>query len=198
MDKIKSCFIAFDRLTHFSYEIILGRKGKSATILLQFQREDFFHLAGLHKLTDLAQIRNRKHEYVFRDILSGMITEEGLSASVRFSDIGNRIVLLEQLEKMLDGDDLYFAYDSKEHPNSKISAKYLVSGSIADITAFLFLDESKSGTYFPRSFFPMEQKDFRVGLKRYTLLRKTKINTDTNEREQQYEYISKSKVGASV
>lgn len=193
MEKIKLCAVSFSRLTACQYEIVLGRKGKSVTVLLGFRIEDFFHLAGLQKLTDLTQIRDRKHEYVFQDILNGRITDANLATSTRFSEIEHRIDLLAQIEQMLDGDDLYFAYDVNAHPYSKICAKYLVSGSIDGTTAFLFLDENKAGTYFPRSFFPMEQKDYRIGLKKYTLLKKTKINLDTAERELQFRYIPSQK-----
>ena len=192
MDKLQSCAASFARLLHTRYEITLARKGKTAFIQLCFQPADFFHVAGLHKLTDIAQIRDRKHLYVFQDILDGTITEADAMASCRYSEIGTRIAALTHLEQMLDGDDLYFAYDENAHPYSRINAKFLVSGTIDDAIAFLFLDNGDNGIYFPRSFFPMERTDYRRGLRKFTLLEKSKVNTSTGQRTLQFRYASNS------
>ena len=194
MDNIQACARAFEHLKQYKYELVLARKGVAVTLLLGFQTEDFFHLAGLHKLTDLAQIRDRKHAYVYRDIMSGKITDRSLASSSQFRVVERRAKALSELEQMLDGDDLYFAYDVNKHPYSSIQAKYLVSGSAGNETAFLFLDESAAGTYYARSFFPMDRQDFRVGLRKYTLIEKTKINLVTGARVQQYKRLPKSKI----
>ena len=41
---------AFSSLLSVSYHIVLGRKGKAIDIVIVFKSENFFHLAGLHKL----------------------------------------------------------------------------------------------------------------------------------------------------
>ncbi|MCI9361287.1 MAG: hypothetical protein HFG65_10075 [Hungatella sp.] len=52
MDLLQKCAQEFDRLVLYQYHIIIGRKGKTLEFTISFDRADFHHLAGLHKLRD--------------------------------------------------------------------------------------------------------------------------------------------------
>ena len=47
---------AFSKLLDIEYEFILGRKGKSVVLRVEFQKLHFFHLAGLQYLRDLPRL----------------------------------------------------------------------------------------------------------------------------------------------
>ena len=108
MDDIQSAALAIERLKNCVYEITLGRKGKLTRIILVFTEDDLHHLAGLHKLVDIEQIRSGKRSRIYESILSGTITGGFLKKSTRYHEIEARIQALVYLEDMLDGDQLYF------------------------------------------------------------------------------------------
>lgn len=41
---------AYQELMTVEYQVVLGRKGKAHTIEIAFRADNFYHLAGLHKL----------------------------------------------------------------------------------------------------------------------------------------------------
>ena len=41
---------AYQKLMTVEYQVVLGRKGKAHTIEIAFRADNFYHLAGLHKL----------------------------------------------------------------------------------------------------------------------------------------------------
>ena len=55
MDKLQQRAIAFKQLINYQYKIKLGRKGQIHNIVIDFQKQDFFHLIGLQKLKDIRQ-----------------------------------------------------------------------------------------------------------------------------------------------
>ena len=50
MDKLQLCAKAFQKLLEYEYHFIIGRKGKLREFYLNFDKADFHHLSGLHKL----------------------------------------------------------------------------------------------------------------------------------------------------
>ena len=53
MDKLQEKALSFKRLLDYEYRIILGRKNVQTEINISFEKSDFSHLIGLHKLTDI-------------------------------------------------------------------------------------------------------------------------------------------------
>lgn len=107
MDKLQERAKTFHRLMDYEYNIILGRKGKLTEISINFEATDFFHLIGLHKLTDIINGR-LPGEKVFYDCLKGNITYNDLAQSTFFSKLGNRFEYFNRLEDMLDNNNIIF------------------------------------------------------------------------------------------
>lgn len=51
---------AYQELMKYRYVFLLGHKGIAETLTLEFTKEAFHHLAGLHKI-GIARIRNKKY-----------------------------------------------------------------------------------------------------------------------------------------
>lgn len=66
MDLLQECANAFQRLLVYEYHFIIGRKGQKREFKLSFQESDFHHLAGLHKLKDIAQIQQGMREKIYQ------------------------------------------------------------------------------------------------------------------------------------
>ena len=52
MDLIYECAAKFIHLEQYEYTFIVSKNRKTWKIALNFRDSDFFHLAGLHYLTD--------------------------------------------------------------------------------------------------------------------------------------------------
>ena len=191
MDKLQEAAETFKRLLGYKYRFVIGRKGIKKEFWLDFDRADFHHLCGLHKLKDIAQLQQGMRSRVFDEILAGNITEELIEKSEFFSDMSMRIEPLSHLEEMLDNNELIFRYNEKVQKFSVIRADYLLEEEILRTRTFLFLGGREgSDIQMCRTFFPLQRVDYTEGQPKYTLLRKEKFNTVTGETETQYNRLS--------
>ena len=176
MDLLQECASAFQLLMEYEYHFVIGRKGKLREFDLTFEKADFHHLAGLHKLKDIAQIQQGMRAKVFDRILKGDISEELIQKSVYYEQMSGRIFPLKDLEKMLDDNKMIFRYNEKIHKFSLIKADYLLEGKANEIPTFLFLGKRKDEerNQMCRTFFRIEDKDYTIGQPQYTLLKKEK------------------------
>lgn len=190
MDKLYESAKAFSVLTDIEYHLIIGRKGKAVTLHVTFEPAQFHHLAGLHKLKDLA-LASRNREGVFRDILQGKYTLEDIMKSDFLEDCLVRLGPLGCLEHLFDANQLVFRYDANVQVFSVIEADFLMSTPLQDGTIYVFLAQSDVDTYFCRSIFPQTGRDYTQGQAKFTLLYKEKINRRTGAREIQYDRLHK-------
>lgn len=191
MDLLIKCASAYQKLIGCEYLFTLGRKGKITEIALRFSDTDFHHLAGLHKLKDIS-IARANRSTVFTQILNGQITFQTIAKSQFLPEIKSRLNSLPHLESLLDGNQIIFRYNQKIYPFSAIESEFLLKmgdGTILGIT-FLFLDQSKQGIYFCKSFFPMEKTDYTRGQMQYTLLKKEKCILKTGQTMIQFDRLS--------
>ena len=176
MDKLQKCAKAFENLLEIQYRIIIGRKGKTAELVIGFSKLDFHHLMGLGKLKDL-RIAKQNRGSVFDEIITGITTYETLTKSRYLAQIENRFEPLALVEQLLDDNRLVFRYNTKLNQFSLIEADYLLSTPFENSDIYIFIAEHKdTGKYFCRSFFPKEKKDYTEGQPRYTMLYKEKRN----------------------
>lgn len=177
MDEIQKAAVFFKKLLDLkiSYKIIAGKKGKLYTVDILFQKDHFVHLAGLHKLDDLPNIKNATREAVFDNIISGTITDNYISKSVYYPEIKDRIAALADLENLIDNNNIIFKFYSKFNFGSMISADYLLCSKRAAQDIYIFLDKDKKmNSHFCRSFFPKGKRDYTARQSQLSLLYKEK------------------------
>ena len=197
-NKLQKCALAFKKLIDFQYEIVIGRKGQTYKIFLNFSETEFVHLAGLHKLTDNDFFRTTSRKKVFEYAVNGNIVYNTLAKSENFCLIEERIKYLEYLENILDRNDIVFKYNSKKNVFSVIQADYLLQSTHSGKEIYIFLDKlDNSDFHFCRSFFPKEDRDYTAGQTKYTLLYKKKINKVTGESEIQYNKLHREELEAN-
>ena len=192
MNLIQTCATAFQHLLPYEYHFVIGRKGQMREFNLNFDKADFHHLLGLHKLKDIAQIQQGMREKIFDKILSGEINDELIRKSAFFNQMESRLIPLIGLEEMLDGNNLIFRYNAKIQKFSLIKADYLLEGYANKISSFLFLgkrDDDES-SQMCRTFFRISDVDYRIGQPQYTLLKKEKRNLLTGESIVQFNRLS--------
>ena len=193
MDLLQECANAFQRLLVYEYHFIIGRKGQKREFKLSFQESDFHHLAGLHKLKDIAQIQQGMREKIFQKIIMGKITLKQLEKSVYFGEMKERILPLSGLEGMLDDNSMIFRYNEKILRFSLIRADYLLEGMAREIPSFLFLGKRKDNKQeqMCRTFFRKGDRDYTEGQPMYTLLKKEKIHIPSKQIDVQYNQMDK-------
>lgn len=159
---------------------------------LTFDKADFHHLLGLHKLKDITQIQQGMREKVFDKMLEGNISMELIRKSAYYNLMQGRILPLIGLETMLDNNKIIFRYNEKIQKYSLIKADYLLEGEASSIPAYLFLGKRKNDEkeQMCRTFFPIGEKDYTEGQPLYTLLKKEKKNLLTKEVVVQYDRLT--------
>lgn len=181
-------------LLNREYYFILGKSKNEIHIRLKFSEIEFYHICGLHKLKDIAEINNPNKKQLFNDIISKKISSDLFKKSSYYIDVEERIELIENLEDFLDSNNTIFKYNKLTNTFSLIEADYLLKNSDADKNIYLFIsrENKQSDTYFCRSAFSRDksQRDYADGQKRYTLLYKEKIDLTTNEKQVLYTHSS--------
>lgn len=191
MDKLQERAIAFRQLMDYQYVIKLGRKGQIYSFVIDFQKQDFFHLIGLQKLTDLRFLK-RSSEYIFNSCLKGKLTYSMLEKSEYFDELGYRFDCFHLLESILDDNELIFKCNiNSMRVYSNIKADYMLQNLKDELTFYIFTEKrSNADTQFCKSFFENSEKDYSKGQTKMTLLYKEKINKITGKSEIQYDELS--------
>lgn len=192
MDLLQECALVFQTLFAYEYHFVIGRKGQLREFYLTFEKADFHHLSGLHKLKDIAQIQQGMRGKIFEQILNGNISSELIEKSAYYEQMRGRILPLTDLEKMLDDNKMIFRYNEKVHKFSLIKADYLLEGQANSIPSFLFLGKRNDDEMeqMCRTFFRIEDKDYTEGQPQYTLLKKEKRHLPSGVVTIQYDRLT--------
>lgn len=187
MDKLQERAFSFKRLLDYDYKIILGRKGVKTELIIDFEKTDFPHLIGLHKLTDVLN-GNIATEKLFNDCMTGKISYNTISKSKFFQKLGNRFEYFDKLEAMLDSNDIIFKCNTNIMSNfSKIIADFELKNVYEELIFYLFIEKrTHSERQYCKSFIQESNIDYTYGQTKMTLLYKEKINKITGETEIQY------------
>ena len=191
MDKLQERAVSFKRLIDYEYKIVLGRKGKKTEIVIIFEKSDFPHLIGLHKLTDVLS-GNMATEKLFDKCLCGKISYETISKSRFFQKLGNRFEYFNKLEEMLDSNDIIFKCNTNKLSGfSRIIADFELKNVYEELVFYLFIEKrNKSEKQYCKSFIQESIIDYTYGQTKMTLLYKEKINKITGDVIVQYDRLS--------
>ena len=62
MDKLQKTALAYQLVMRVQYYFEIAKKNTKREFVLTFEREDFFHMAGLHKLKDVTTLQIEKRD----------------------------------------------------------------------------------------------------------------------------------------
>lgn len=145
MELLLQCAENYEKLLNIAYRFIIARKGVKREFTLTFQKSDFHHIAGLHKLADARQVLRNTRESIFDKILNGDITQKLIEKSDFYSQMSARLEHLFRLEEILDSEHLIFKYNENVRVYSRIKSDFLIEGRLESSIVYLFLgsrDES--------------------------------------------------------
>ncbi|MFG6337448.1 MAG: hypothetical protein K1W31_03095 [Lachnospiraceae bacterium] len=194
MDKLQKTVLAYQTVMQTQYYFEIAKKNTKIEFVLTFEKEDFFHMAGLHKLKDVTTLQIEMSKgIIFDRIANGNITFDQVKNSYFYQDIEKRLSYLEKIQKLLDSNQIVFQYLESRNKASYIKADYLLEEGYKTDIIYIFLNERSKAEkgQIPimccRSFFPMNQLDYTRNQPSYTLLKKIKIDTHTGNRTVQYD-----------
>ena len=170
---------AFSKLLDIEYQFVLGRKDKTVSLTIEFQKYHFFHLAGLQYLKDLSRLFIPA-EGVYNQIESGQLPVSYIESSNNYDYIKGRVEYLPTLEYIFDSNDTIFKYNPELQAFSVIEADFLLRNEINKVPIFVFLSKDKNKKYFCKTFFPQGKKDYTERQTKWTVLFKKKIVKSTN------------------
>lgn len=190
MDKLQERALSFKRLLDYEYKIILGRKNVQTEINISFEKSDFSHLIGLHKLTDVLT-GDIATEKIFDRCISGKISYDTISKSTFFVKLGNRFEYFNKLEDILDSNDIIFKCNTNSmSAYSKIKADFGLKNILEELTFYLFIQKRNySEKQFCKSFIQEDNIDYTYGQTKMTLLYKEKIYKKTGDSVIQFNKI---------
>ncbi len=194
MDKLQERAFSFKKLLDYEYKIILGRKGKKTELVINFEKTDFPHLIGLHKLTDVLN-GNIATEKLFDNCLTGRVSYDTISKSRFFQKLGNRFEYFDKLETMLDSNDIIFKCNTNNMTAfSRIIADFELKNIYVGLIFYLFIERRNySEKQYCKSFIQESTIDYTYGQTKMTLLYKEKTNKITGESEIQYDKLTDKK-----
>lgn len=195
MGTIYDAAVKFQELMEFEYNIVLGYRGKSVEVPIRFDENDFHHLCGLHKLTDLQYISSAKNKpALFKEILDKKITDSVLKQSSYYlsDEVYDRINRVNELPTLLnslsDKTTSLYKFNKNANSGSNIPGNYLIRGQTNDQKTVYFVllnDSVDPNKYFGISIFSRDlsdkkQRDFADGHTPNTLLyvSKTPLTAD--------------------
>lgn len=139
------------------YHLKAGKRGQIIEFDIVFKEEHFVHLTGLHKLTDIPQIKKNNTSSVFRSILNGQLLFTTIQKSKYYKNIENRINCFYELretvftkELMVKSLDGYF---------NKIDADYMLTKNKEIGYLHLFL-KNKTNYAIPITFIYNENDNY--------------------------------------
>lgn len=187
MDKLQERAESFRKLLDNEYIIKLGRKNQITELTINFERSDFFHLIGLHKLKDVINGKLRTDK-IFTNCLKGNISYKMIEKSEFFCSLGNRFEYFNQLEKMLDSNEIIFKCNTNSMKKySRIIADYELKSMHENLTFYLFIEKrAYSHNQYCKSFIHDNVVDYTYGQTKMTLLYKEKLNKRTGDSIIQY------------
>lgn len=137
MDLIYEAAAKFLALEQFEYHFVVSRKRNLLTINLNFMDTDFFHIAGLHYLTDIVIPQDRR-KTMDEILIKHTISEQVISGSAHYvsrdskKDVKSRIKELRFLEEYLDTNNFIriFNVRNQKGMSSVIEADYLIESCL--------------------------------------------------------------------
>lgn len=177
----------YEKLLNTEYVLTVrkNRNSNPQVIRLRFDKSDFHHICGLHKLATAPQLKTEASQTVFEKIISRVYEDQMFEKDPDYSKIEERIALITDLVSFLESDNTVLKINRNSPVRfSKIDADFVVSQR--DLHHSLLFVKSFDGSdiYHPCSCFKrsLKDRDITQGDIKLHIIKKERVNLDTNER----------------
>lgn len=162
MDLIKKCAEVFRNYVGYNYTFILDC---NMSINVMFTSGQFYHLAGLQYLKDIAQVNirqsNNSATNIFKKILSNNITQQLIENSSFYDKIYERLLYFANFDDVMTAK-LIIDFDYTKLPKTKIMSRYLLYKQYGDVYVILGLKYDEKKNIFAPETFIVEHSDYYI------------------------------------
>lgn len=149
----------------------------------------FHHLMGLQKLNDIPSLmkspRNNTN-YIFRNIINGIITLDEIGKSQYFNEIEARLKHFSQINRIIEFEEIIVDFNPSLLISSKIvEADYVLFKRSNDnmyLNLFLKSDEKNGMAQIPLTFIPHKTDYYTYGQKVIKILSMTEVARCTKQK----------------
>lgn len=192
MDILYQAAKKFESLLSIEYIFTMGRKGKKHEIHLIFDKTDFAHLAGLHKLTDIAILKNPANK-IFDSIINKELTFEMINKSKFLQSAIERLTIIEHFDFIFTQQNSHFKWVKPSNDYSRIDCDFLIYffyedfESSTEIEGYLFLEKyRKKNNHLCKSTFQKTDTAYEKNQRKMTLLKTVKKDKIENSEKTKF------------
>jgi len=162
MDLLLECINKYKNYVGRDYTFFLDC-GINFTVA--FKKNHFYHLIGLHKLTDIAQLRKTQYNSsssIYRNILNGNIVFNDIVKSSHYSEIENRLKFFTDIDSIIKSK-VIIDFDYTKVHQTNLLANYILFkdyGKMKAHYAFAY-DRKGKDLYYPETFF-VQDNDYYI------------------------------------
>ena len=180
---IKQCQQIFNKLLTTEYVFVLGRKGQSETIVLNFDTTDFYHIVGLQYLEDLPQLQGAR-DRVYQRLKDGATLLDAVRKSPHYNKIvQERMTPFLKIVSLLESDNLVFRFNRRAARHSVFSRlrfDYMFEATDPEsgktICIFLRRRSDEDNQYTLTTIFYKGHIDFSAGNTHWIVLKTDRID----------------------
>ena len=154
----EAAFYYKENLENKRFHLKAGKSGILLEFDILFTNDHFKHLLGLHKLTDIAQVRVPS-SILYQRILNKEISQSEMKASLSYFFIEDRLKYFKELKAVLFSKNLMIKSLHGEF-NTIIADFMLTRKENSYGYAHLFLKEQEKGFTIPVTFFTREDNAY--------------------------------------
>jgi hypothetical protein len=164
-NSLLSAYNSFLELCKESYIIDFSN---NCQIQLIFRKDQFYHLAGLHKLKDIPTLNPRRKQSISKDILSERITTESISSSAYFDsgidNVNDRIRYMPKIKDLFSVNrNVVWDFDSRHgkfHSDIKSTIIFFDIGEYSIVITLCCAIDGNRNYYYPETFFARHDRQY--------------------------------------
>lgn len=162
MDLLNECINKYKTYAGYNYTLFLDC-GINFTV--GFQKKHFYHLIGLHKLTDIVQLRKTQYNNansIYRNIIKGKITFDDIVKSSHYEDIRKRLEYFPDIDNVINSK-IIIDFDYSKVPQTTLLTQYMLFKDYGEDIAHLGFAYDRNGKdiYYPETFI-VQDNDYYI------------------------------------
>ncbi|MCI8980220.1 MAG: hypothetical protein HFE52_06090 [Clostridia bacterium] len=130
-----------------------------------FNKSHFYHLIGLHKLTDIAQLKKSQYNSansIYRNIMNGHIKFNDIVKSLHYNEIASRLQFFTDIYNIVNSK-VIIDFDYTKVQRTSILANYILFKDYGEMKAHCGFAYDRNGKdrYYPETFF-VQDNDYYI------------------------------------
>ena len=142
---IRECALSYRELMNYKWIMTISKGKDIRKLEIRFKKNNFFHLAGLHKLDDFKHLQKTNRNRTFERIINDDDFHNSLKDSVHFKGISNRLNILLDLNNIVLSKTKIYSIPFNANINTSIKSDYLVQFKNYKRTSYISILNGDSG-----------------------------------------------------